>query len=562
MFSLDELRQWFNLMAAKFQQQRDYLNRLDQVIGDGDHGFTLVRAFTSANNEIKKSDPTDAGILLDVAASAVAENAGGAIGPLLAAFFAEGGILLRNRTSWAIIDLANFFENGANAISELGGAKAGQKTLLDALLPAARVLKESQFKEDADLILKKALDAALKGSEATRQMVATFGRAAFLGERSIGHPDPGAVSFVLIVQCLLDALTGKQHEIFVTDDTIGDDFIPTGKFINSPDLMVVEDNQGLAMAYPGIVEYLEEGILVRRNPKAEGKVGLTIGHGGGHTPSMGGLVGVGLLDTDVYGPIFTCASGIKIARAIQLADRHAGVILLVSNHSGDILNARMALRRAAHWGIDVKPVYLGDDVATAPRSEIHKRRGLGGLLFALKIGGAAAEFGQPIQEVVRLMEKANLHTATLAVATRPPTHPASGKPLFELPEGQMEIGTGVHGEVGIYRGPVLLADQIVKLVVDRLLDDLAGLLQRKALVFLNGAGGTSRMELNILYRSVYLRLQEKGVQIVSEVVDSLFTTQEMGGFSLSLCAVDDELEYWWQKPALSANFRWPTHVIF
>ncbi|GAP09671.1 dihydroxyacetone kinase, phosphoprotein-dependent, L subunit [Bellilinea caldifistulae] len=561
MYSLYELRLWFKLLAAKFQQQQDYLNQLDQAIGDGDHGFTLARAFASANYEIEKSVPTDLGIFLDVVASAVAENGGGAIGPLLAAFFAEGGTLFRNRTFWDIVDLQNFFERGANAISELGGAKAGQKTLLDALLPAVRALKESQFDKEPVMVVKNALEAAYRGSEATRQMVATFGRAAFLGERSIGHPDPGAMSFVLIMQCLFDALNGKQDEILITDDTTEEDFIPPGKFINRPEHMIAEDNQGLAMAYPGIVEYLEEGILVRKKPKAEGKVGLTIGHGGGHTPSMGGLVGVGLLDTDVYGPLFTCASGIKIARAIQLADRHAGVVLLVSNHSGDVLNARMALRRAAEWGIDVKPVYLGDDVATAPRSEIHKRRGLGGLLFALKIGGAAAEMGQPINEVVRLMEKANLHTATLAIATRPPTHPVSGKPLFELQKGQMEIGTGVHGEVGVYRGPILPAEQVVEVVINRLLDDLAGLLQRKVLVFLNGAGGTSHMELNILYRNTYLFLKDKGVQIAGAVVESLFTTLEMGGVSFSLLAIDDEMEYWWQKPALSAHFRWPTDVI-
>lgn len=560
MFDLRTFRLWFDLLAQTFQSQREALNELDRVIGDGDHGYTLARAFAAADDEITHANPPDIGSLLDVAASALAENAGGAIGPLLAAFFAEGGVVLQNKKTCSMDELAEFFQNGAAAVSELGGARAGQKTLVDALLPAARLLVQNRSTADPMDALEKALLAARSGAEATRQMPAVFGRAAFLGERSTGYLDPGAYSFTLIVEGLWFAASGKEGKRtdFQPEET---QFVPAGKFINHPEQMVQEDNQGLALAYAGIVRYLEDGFLVRASPKAAGKVGLAMGHGGGHTPSMGGLVGMGLLDADVYGPIFTCASGIKIARAIQLADRGAGVVLLVSNHSGDVLNARMALRRASRMGIAVQPVYLGDDVATAPRSALDKRRGLGGLLFALKIGGAAAEDGQPLFEVVRLMEKTNLRTATLAVAVRAPTHPASGKPLFDLPVGQMEIGTGVHGEAGVYRGAMLPANQVVDLVLQRLLEDLGGLLQQSVVVFLNGSGGTSRMELNILYRRVFYALQEQGIQIAAGVVDSLFTTQEMGGFSLSLCAVDDELEEWWRRPALAAHFRWPVDRI-
>lgn len=560
MFDLKDFYRWFGLLAQTFQSQMEALNELDRFIGDGDHGYTLARAFGAADREITNAKPQDIGSLMNVAASALAENAGGAIGPLLAAFFAEGGVLLQNKRTCSLEDVADFFQNGVSAVSELGGAHAGQKTLIDALLPAAQVLDRNRSTADPVDVLEKALLAAREGADATRQMPAVYGRAAFLGELSTGYLDPGAFSFSLIVECLWLAASGRegQRTDFQSEET---EFVPPGKFVNHPDQMVREDNQGLSLAYPGIVRYVEDGFLVRAQPKEAGKVGLAMGHGGGHTPSMGGLVGMGLLDADVYGPIFTCASGIKIARAIQLADRGAGVILLVSNHSGDVLNARMALRRASQLGIEVQPVYLGDDVATAPRSELDRRRGLGGLLFALKIGGAAAEQGQPLSEVVRLMEKTNLRTATLAVAVRAPTHPASGKPLFDLPIGQMEIGTGVHGEAGVYRGAMLPANRVVDLVLQRLLEDLGGLLQKSVLVFLNGSGGTSRMELNILYRRVFYALHEKGIQIAAAVVDSLFTTQEMGGFSLSLCAADDELLEWWQQPALAAHFRWPLERI-
>ncbi|KPL78878.1 hypothetical protein ADN00_05910 [Ornatilinea apprima] len=334
-------------------------------------------------------------------------------------------------------------------------------------------------------------------------------------------------------------------------------FQPSGKFINHPETMISEENEGLALAYPEILTYLPQGFLVRAYKKEAGKVGLAIGHGGGHTPSMGGLVGKGLLDSDVYGPIFTCASGVKIAHAIELADQSAGVALLISNHAGDVLNARLGMRRAEQLGIQVEPVYLGDDIATAPRAEFEKRRGLGGLLFALKIGGAAAENGKSLAEVAGLMRKTNQRTATLAVAVRPPTHPATGIPLFEMPIGQVEIGTGVHGEVGVYRGDLLPADEIIDLILPKLVDDLSDFHEKQFLIFLNGSGGTSRMELNILYRRVHHSLQNQGFEIAGSLVDSLFTTQEMGGFSLSLCAVDKELLELWNENASAACFRWP-----
>lgn len=234
------------------------------------------------------------------------------------------------------------------------------------------------------------------------------------------------------------------------------------------------------------------------------------------------------------------------------------MVLLVSNHSGDVLNARAALRLAREAGIEVRMVLLGDDVATAPRERFEQRRGLGGLLFALKVGGAAAELGWPIDEVVRVMEKAGWWTATLAVATRPPTHPVTGERLFDLPPGQMEIGVGVHGEAGMYRGPILSAEETAEMVVARLLDDLPYTPGDCVLVLLNGTGGTPLMELHILYRSVSRILQSRQIAVHGVVVGQLFTTQDMGGFSLSFCKVDEELKRLWDAPARGPYFAvWP-----
>jgi phosphoenolpyruvate---glycerone phosphotransferase subunit DhaK len=407
--------------------------------------------------------------------------------------------------------------------------------------------------------LDAAAQAAEHGAQATQDYSASMGRARFLGKRGVGHPDPGAVSFALIVRGLhAIALGDHPAELEIETFAASQQAKPPSKFINDPEDMVTEDNRGLALAYPqGWFACQTSGVLVRAQPKGQGKVGLAIGHGGGHTPSMGGFLGAGLLDADVYGPLFTCASGLKIARSIELAERGGGVVLLVSNHAGDVLNARLAARRADQLGIPVSLVLSSDDVATAPREDYLARRGLGGLLFPLKVGGGAAEAGLPLADVAKLMRTANERTATLAVASRAPRHPVSGERLFDLPEGQIEVGTGVHGEVGVYRGELMNAEDLVGMMLDRLVPDLADFLQDRLWVFLNGSGGTSQMEMHILYQGVHQALAARGLQVAAGVVGSFFTTLEMGGFSLTLCALDDEGAHWWEAPACSPAFRWP-----
>ena len=179
------------------------------------------------------------------------------------------------------------------------------------------------------------------------------------------------------------------------------------------------------------------------------------------------------------------------------------------------------------------------------------------MIFALKIGGASAEEGKSLAEVATLMRKANQRTGTLSVAVKPPAHPATGEPLFEMPPGEIEVGTGVHGEVGVYRGPHLTADEIVDLLLNKLVSDLEVFQSSDYLIFINGAGGTSKTELHILYQSVVNQLDVRGLKVAAGVADSLFTTGEMGGFSLSLCAVDPEMLNLWELPASAPCFRWP-----
>ena len=554
MINIIQLLNWFKWMRQIFSEKASYLNQIDAAVGDGDHGYTMERAFTNVDQALQGSF-TSIGQIFDVAAQVLAETSGGAIGPILAAFFSEGGTLFHVKTEIDSQDLLDFMQNGMEAVEQVGGAQPGDKTIIDAFVVTINSLKGIT---DQPILqaLSVAHQAAQQGAEATRSLVATRGRARFLGERSLGYPDAGATSFVLMIEALERAVKNDIPEIMEKENTSTLSPV-SGKFINDPAHMVDEDNEGLALAFPELVQCTADHILVRSTPKSIGKVGIAIGHGGGHTPSMGGFIGEGLLDSDVYGPIFTCASGVRIAKAIQLANHGAGVILLVSNHSGDVLNARLAIRRVYQAGIQTKLVLSSDDIATAPRSAYLDRRGLGGILFPLKIGGAAAEEGLNLDEVATLIQKANQRTVSLGISARAPTHPITGELLFDLPHGELEIGTGVHGELGVYRGPQMTADAVIDLVLERLLEDLGPLAEGRVAAFLNGSGGTSKMELHILYRRLCSALAKRDIKLDAGIVDSLFTTQEMGGFSLTLIDLDNELRNWFIRPAKGAYFRWP-----
>ncbi|NMC30635.1 MAG: dihydroxyacetone kinase subunit L [Pelolinea sp.] len=555
MFNYEQGKNFLLFLKEIFDQQCPALNNLDSIVGDGDHGFTMQRGVNEIHQKLMTSEYHDFAQLFDLAAVAFAENSGGAIGPILSAFFAEGGILFKGKTALSTEDLAVLFKHGSESIMQVGDTALGDKTILDAIVPVQEFLFQNTGKEP-DQVLEDAWKVAQAAAFSTKTMIAKKGRARFLKELSKTYQDAGATSFSWIVFALWKAAK-NEIPILSKDPSQQTTFQPHGKFINSPETIVQQDNQGLSLAYPDLVKLTDDGILIRARPKEIGKVGLAIGHGGGHTPSMGGFIGPGLLDSDVYGPIFTCASGINIFKAIQHADRGAGVILLVSNHSGDVLNARIAEKRAKQENIPLEVILLGDDIATASRDQISDRRGLGGLLFALKIGGAAAERGYPMSQIAEIMRRTNERTATLSVGLSAPTHPITGKPLFEAKEDHLEIGTGVHGEAGVYNGELRTADEVIELLIGQLLDDLKKFKEKRYLAFINGLGGTSRMELHILFQKTFSVLHQQAIQPVGSVVDSYFTNQAMKGFSLSLCVLTDEMEMLWNDPASGPCFHWP-----
>lgn len=327
------------------------------------------------------------------------------------------------------------------------------------------------------------------------------------------------------------------------------------KLINRSADIVREMLEGFARAYEHDVVLTRDLIVARRVPKGAGKVGLVIGNGSGHEPAMIGWVGPGLFDVNVPGEIFAAPDPERIRAGIALADRGAGVLLLVSSHAGDILNAEMALELALGEGRTVEMVRLYDDVASAPRGREEERRGSSGLFFVWKIVGALAEEGAPLDACRTMAERVRDRTRTLSLALRPGIHPLSGQPMFELPADELEIGMGVHGEVGRGRMKRMPADAVMERMAEWVLDDRPFVAGEEVLVLLNNSGGLTLMELFVLYRRLARLLDERHIRVARTWVGSYATTQETAGFALSLCAVDTEMKRLYLAPADAPYLR-------
>jgi dihydroxyacetone kinase-like protein len=331
----------------------------------------------------------------------------------------------------------------------------------------------------------------------------------------------------------------------------------TKKLINTPQTILREMLEGFAAAYPQFVHLTPEGLITRAVPKAAGKVGLVIGNGSGHEPAMIGFVGEGLFDVNVPGDIFAAPGSEHIVRGIKAAERGAGVLLCVSHHAGDLLNAELAMARCEAEGIDeVEMVVLYDDISSAPKGREPERRGTAGLFFTWKLLGAYAEMGASLEECKAMAERIRDNTRTLAVALTPGTNPLTGQVMFELPDDEIEIGMGVHGEVGQGRRKFTTADATIDMMLPALLADKPFVAGDEVLVLLNNSGSMTQMELFILNRRVAQCLNEAGISVYGTYIGSYATTQEMAGFALSLCKVDRTMTALWDAPARGAGFQW------
>ena len=327
------------------------------------------------------------------------------------------------------------------------------------------------------------------------------------------------------------------------------------KIINSPDAFVDEMLDGILLAHP---TYLKRGgdprAIVRAAAPLRGKVGIATGGGSGHLPVFMGYVGEGLADGAAIGNVFASPSAEQMLAVTKAVDGGAGVLYIYGNYGGDVMNFDLAAELADAEDIRVETVLGADDVASAPRGEEARRRGIAGIFFLYKCAGARAAEGASLAEVKAAAALAAANVRTMGVALSPCIVPQAGRPTFELPEGQMEIGMGIHGEPGIRRGALESADRIAEQLTAAMVDDLPYRRGDRVAVLVNGLGGTPKEELYVLYRRVHALLGDRGLEVHRVWVGEYATSLEMAGASVSLLRLDDELTRLVDAPAESPFF--------
>ena len=324
--------------------------------------------------------------------------------------------------------------------------------------------------------------------------------------------------------------------------------MPMKKFINDPENLTSELLDGYVKAYGNKVALQSEKLVVRARPKDASKVAIVTLGGAGHEPALSGFVGEGMLDISVVGDIFAAPGPPKVLEALKTANRDAGVLFVVLNHEGDVMSANTAQDMAESEGVKVKRILTHEDIAPGADAPAEDRRGLVGCVPLYKVAGAAAEAGKSLDEVYAVAEKFNNNMATLAVALKTATHPASGEAIFDLADDEMEIGMGQHGEAGTGSSKMMTADKTAETMITQLSKAVDAKSGDKVLVILNGAGATTLMELYIVFRRVKECLAAQGIEVARSLVGEYLTVQEMAGFQMFVAKMDDELLQLWDAP--------------
>lgn len=322
------------------------------------------------------------------------------------------------------------------------------------------------------------------------------------------------------------------------------------KIINNAEQVVEEMLQGAVLAHPEYVKRVEGfNVLVRANSPVQGKVALVSGGGSGHEPSHAGYVGRGMLDGAVAGAVFTSPTPDQVYEAVKVVDGGKGVLLIIKNYTGDIMNFEMAAEMAEADGVAVAKVVVNDDVAVENSTWTTGRRGIAGTVFVHKIAGAKAETGADLAEVQRVAEKVIANVRSMGMALSPCIVPAAGKPSFTLADNEVEIGMGIHGEPGTHRESLRTADATAEHLVGKILDDLSVNAGEEVAVMINGLGGTPLMELYVVNRKVAALLAGKNINIAKTYIGNYMTSLEMAGFSVTVLKLDGELKELLLAPA-------------
>lgn len=329
------------------------------------------------------------------------------------------------------------------------------------------------------------------------------------------------------------------------------------KLINSPENVVVEAMHGMAVAHADLIEVrFDPNYIIRADAPVRNKVAIISGGGSGHEPMHGGFVGRGMLDAACPGAVFTSPTPDQMQAATRAADSGKGALHIVKNYTGDVMNFDLAAEMVRADGGQVEAVVIDDDVAVKDSTWTAGRRGVGTTVLAEKICGAAAEAGADLAAVRDICKKVNAQGRSMGMALTSCTVPHAGKPTFDLPENEMEIGVGIHGEPGRKRMTLRPADEIVELLMEPIISDLPYRSGDEVLLFVNGLGGTPLIELYIVYRKAAGMAQRAGLKIVRHLVGNYITSLEMAGTSITLLKVDDQLKKFWDAPVLTPALRW------
>jgi phosphoenolpyruvate---glycerone phosphotransferase subunit DhaK len=329
------------------------------------------------------------------------------------------------------------------------------------------------------------------------------------------------------------------------------------KLINAPDDVVTDALHGIEAAHPDRfkVSY-DPALIVRIDAPVQGKVGLISGGGSGHEPMHGGFVGPGMLDAAAPGEVFTSPTPDQMAAATKAVDGGAGVIHIVKNYTGDVMNFEMAAELTGAEGIEVETVLTNDDVAVEDSLYTAGRRGVGITVILEKICGGAADDGKSLQEVAELGRRVNANGRSMGMALTPCITPAAGTPSFELADDEVEIGIGIHGEPGRFREKIGPASQVAERLMTPIVEDLPFSSGDRVLVFMNGMGGTPLIELYLMYGEVAKLAQQHGLKIERNLIGNYITSLEMQGCSITLLKLDDEMIKYWDAPVNTPGMRW------
>jgi dihydroxyacetone kinase-like protein len=328
------------------------------------------------------------------------------------------------------------------------------------------------------------------------------------------------------------------------------------KLVNDPANVVTEALRGMASAHPELRVDLENKIVYRADAPVRGKVALISGGGSGHEPLHAGFVGPGMLDAACAGEVFTSPVPDQMLAATRAVDGGAGVLHVVKNYTGDVMNFEMAAELAAETGVEVTSVVTDDDVAVQDSLYTAGRRGVGVTVLVEKIAGAAADEGRDLAAVAEVARKVDANGRSMGMALTSCTVPAAGRPTFDLPDDQIEIGIGIHGEPGRRRVPAAAAREVAEMLVEPILHDLDFTGGDGVLAFVNGMGGTPLLELYLMFGEVSAILEKAGVRVVRSLVGPYITSLEMAGCSVTLLSMDDELVRLWDAPVRTPGLRW------